>query len=79
MHSNSAHIWCQRFVSFSVHGIDESRVVDPHRYNADPGPDPHFYFNADPDPTFHFHADPGPPQLDAYSRPLIYGPSTAPF
>jgi hypothetical protein len=54
----------QKFLSFSVHGIDESRVADPHHFNADPGPDPIFimririrlfflHFNADPDPPPH--------------------------
>jgi hypothetical protein len=26
------------------------RVADPHQFNADPGPDPAFYLNADSDP-----------------------------
>ncbi len=37
----------------------ESRVADPHHFNADP--DPAFHFNADPDPAPH--------QNDAYLRP----------
>ncbi len=53
--------------------------MGPHRFNADPGPDPHFHSNADPDPTFHFNADPDPPQWDAYPRPLVHRPSRAPF
>ncbi len=34
----------------------QSRVADPHHFNADPGPA--VYFNANPDPGFHFNADP---------------------
>jgi hypothetical protein len=38
------------FTSFNT------RVADPHHFNADP--DPVFHLNADPDPTFYFIADP---------------------
>jgi hypothetical protein len=47
----------------------ESRVADPH------------HFNADPDPTFHFAADPdlAPYQSDANLRLMVYRTSAAPF
>jgi hypothetical protein len=54
-------------------------VADPFHFIADPGPA--FHLNADPDPSFHFNADPDPAphQSDEDLRPLVYGPSRAPF
>ncbi len=46
-----------------------SRVADPYHFIADP--DPAFHLNADPDPAPH--------QSDEDLRPLVYGPSRAPF
>jgi hypothetical protein len=37
-----------------------TRVADPHRFNADPHPEPAFHFNADPDQAFSLNADPDP-------------------
>jgi hypothetical protein len=37
-------------------------VVDPHRFDADPFPDPTFYFDADPDP------DPYPDPTQSFSH-----------
>ncbi len=63
-------------------------IADPHYFNADPDPDPSFqdpsfYVNVDPDPNFNFNTDPdpAPDQRDAIAnlRPLVYGPSRAPF
>ncbi len=58
-------------------------VPDLHHFEADPGPDPCFHFDAyrdptfysdmDPDPIFHFDADldPAPHNSDANLRPLL--------
>jgi hypothetical protein len=56
---------------------------DPHDFYADP--DPAFHFNADMDSykAFQFDADPDhdpiPHLSDGNLRPLIYGPTSAPF
>jgi hypothetical protein len=49
----------------------ESRIADPHHFNADLDPDTAFHFKADPYPALHFNADPDPAphQNDAYQRP----------
>jgi hypothetical protein len=43
--------------------------------------DPSFHIDADPGATFHFFVDQDlvTRQSDANLRPLVYGPSTAPF
>ncbi len=53
---------------YSVSG----RVADPHHFHTDPDPDSVFYFYAvlDPDPAT---------RSDRNLRPLVYGPSRAPF
>jgi hypothetical protein len=46
-------------LSFRHYGTAGS-VSDPHRFYADPDPDPAFLLNADPDPAFLLNADPDP-------------------